>query len=475
MSEELNSLTRGATSLTLMMMGYDHELDDRLKKLRIVLKNKEFELADFKSAIEDVEQIYDGLETSTDKGIDTYKKAFEVLLDDPDSDILAPLMKDSPALSDLLKIAEPLARHVNTLSSAEQTNVSAENMEAMRSRLTRRFKSLLQMLMLMGNSSDYLKELDGMLSGKPSWDTLDQLASKTIELLKSRLNEEKKQFEGYLSELNAKLTRINEIVESDSETLKELKVINLEFNSSISQQMTEAREKIDQHDKVDVLKSDLLVSLDNITLRIEEYQTKYGSKLQSLQSNKVEMNQHVQELEKENQVLLAELHKERKLSMMDTLTQLPNRQGFNNRLDEELSRANRYNHYLSIAILDIDKFKRINDDFGHLVGDKVLRMIAKEMKRKCRESDYIARFGGEEFILLLPQTSLDDAVIAVDKLREHVANCPFHYQNKPVPLSLSGGVAERKADESTESWIDRADSALYESKNNGRNKVTAAH
>ena len=101
-------------------------------------------------------------------------------------------------------------------------------------------------------------------------------------------------------------------------------------------------------------------------------------------------------------------------------------------------------------------------------------MIAKEMKKVCRESDFIARFGGEEFILLLPQTALKDATVAVDKLCKHIANCPFHYQNKPVPLTLSAGVAELGENEKTDAWLERADTALYESKRTGRNKTTAA-
>jgi diguanylate cyclase len=456
-----------------MLMGFDHELDVKLKALRGVLRDKEFNLERYQEALAEVETIYDQLEGITGESIVTYRSAFEVILDGAKDEILAPLKQEQPALLDLLNVAEPLSRHIRTLGLQSGT-VDGINQEDLRARLARRFKSILQTLMLMGETNGTLSEIDDLLSSKPSWDMLDQLANKTIDLLNARLNEEKKQFEGYLSELTAKLTRINQIVESDSITLKELKDINLDFNSSINQQMTEAREKIDTHHKVDALKSELLESLDAIAFRLEEYQNTYGNKLHSLQANKVEMTDHIQSLEKENLELLSELHKERKLSMMDTLTQLPNRQGFNRRLEEELSRAQRYNHYLSIAILDIDFFKRINDDFGHLVGDKVLRMIAKEMKRKCRESDFIARFGGEEFILLLPQTSLEDAHIAVDKLRKHVEDCPFHYQNKPVPLTISGGVAELVSGETVESWMDRADTALYESKHNGRNQVTSS-
>jgi len=473
MSDEQLWLTRGATSLTLMMMGFDLELDNRLKQLREVLRQNEFHEDQFKLALEEVEKVYDSLEGVTDKSIDTYKKTFETLLDGTKTEILAPLNQEQPLLSDLLKLAEPLARHVNVLSKSDESEDN-EHLRNLRQRLGNRFKTLLQTLMLMGDGNGSLTELVSQLEKVPSWDKLDLLASKTIELLQARLNDEKKQFEGYLAELNAKLTRINEIVEADSSTLKELKQINVDFNESINLQMTEARDKIDNQHKVDVLKTDLLDSLDKIALRLEEYQNNYGAKLTRLQSGKMEMNLQIQALEKENITLLSELHKERKLSMIDTLTQLSNRQGFNNRLDEELSRANRYNHYLSIAILDIDFFKRINDDFGHLVGDKVLRMIANEMKKVCRESDFIARYGGEEFIVVLPQTRLEDAHIAIEKIRYHVENCPFHFQNKPVPLTISAGVSERQHDEVTENWINRADTALYESKGNGRNKVTSS-
>ncbi|WP_196158903.1 GGDEF domain-containing protein [Reinekea sp. G2M2-21] len=474
MSDEQNWLARGATSLTLMMMGFDTELDQQLTKLRNVLRQENLQLSEFKIALEDVERVYDSLEGITDKSIDTYKKTFAVLLEETGADILKPLDKEQPLLSDLLKIAEPLARHINTLAYSPRIDRADEELDHLRLRLIRRFKSLLETLTLMGDDSGSLQRLDAMLEGEPSWKMLDELASKTITLLRKRLSEEKKQFEGYLSQLTEKLTRINEIVEADSATLSELKQINIDFNSSINQQMSEARMKIDNQHTVATLKTDLLASLDLIANRLQEYQSSYGAKLQDLQASKVEMNDQIQSLEKENLALLIELNKERKMSQIDPLTQLPNRQGFTNRLDEELSRAKRYKHPLSIAILDIDFFKRINDEFGHLVGDKVLRMMAKEMKKVCRESDFISRFGGEEFILLLPQTNLQDAKIAVDKLRRHIAQCPFHYQNKPVKLTISGGVAELQENEETDSWLDRADTALYDSKRNGRDQVTAA-
>ncbi|WP_320822092.1 diguanylate cyclase [Reinekea sp.] len=471
MSDEQILLTRGATSLTLMLKGFDEQLDLRLEGLRDVLRQKEFQGDEFQQHLAAVENVYDQLEQSSDKNVELYIKTFNTLLAGSAPDVLEPLNRAQPLLSDLLNFAEPLASFVRSQSIRSDTTDST-SLDDLRLRLGNRFKSLLQTLMLMGDDRGLLTALIDKLDNNPSWQSLDSLASTTIDLLQFRLSEEKKEFEGYLAELNAKLARINDIVAADSVILSEIKELNIEFNSSINMQMISARAKIDEQHKVDALKSELLQSLDQITTRLVEYQVNYANRLENLQTSKVEMNKQIRSLEQDNIDLLTELNKERKLGMLDTLTQLPNRLGFNNRLEAELSRAKRYDHPISVGIIDIDFFKRINDEFGHLVGDKVLRMIAGEMKRVCRDHDYIARYGGEEFILLLPQTELADAYVALEKIRTHVANCPFHFQNKPVPLNISAGVAQRRLDESTEAWINRADVALYHSKHNGRNRVT---
>ncbi|EAR09820.1 sensor domain-containing diguanylate cyclase [Reinekea blandensis] len=475
MSEELNGLNRGTTSLTLMLMGFDHALDKKLVQLKAALREQPFHLDTFQDAMTQVETVYDELEGQTQHSIDTFRALFQQLLDEQGQTILSPLNKETPLLTDLLSIAEPLARHFRTLSRFDPAEPGSPDLEDVRKRLTVRFKALIETLMLMGDTSGTLTQLTSRLDENPNWSMLDELAQKTIHLLNDRLQEEKQQFEGYLSELNAKLTRIQQIVEADSTTLAELKELHASFNDSINAQMHEAREKIDRHYQVETLKSELLTSLDSIASRLEAYQSSYESKLQTLQKSKAEMTAHVIDLEKENRNLLTELHKERQLSMLDPLTGLPNRQGFDRRLSAELARAERYDQALSIAIIDIDFFKRINDEFGHLVGDKVLKMMAKEMKRVCRESDFLSRFGGEEFVLLLPQTTLEEGLTAVDKLRRHVETRPFHYQNTPVNLTVSAGVAQRQVNETLESWLDRADAALYVSKREGRNRVTKAN
>lgn len=472
MTDAQTLLTRGAQSLVLMLMGYDQQMDDALTALRQTLKEQPVDQARFQSSLEAVEKIYDDLEQLRDRGVPTYAKAFEVLLADQDQSILEPLKKAEPVLTDLLKVAEPLARYINTLKQLDPVNTP--DLADIRQRLMTRFRLLLKTLQQLGQGLESVEKAHQLLKGDPDWDTLDQLIGQIIEVISDQLVAEKRQFEGYLAALNEKLERITKLVEQDSDTLQAMHDLNTEFNLSLQDQMTEARRQIDEQTRIDALKDTLLSSLDRITQRLEEHQTAQMAQLNSLQSSRADMANQVAELEKENVSLMAALQKERQLSQRDALTQLPNRQAFQTRLDEEISRARRYQQSLSLAILDIDFFKRINDDFGHLVGDKVLRMVAKEMKRVSRESDFIARFGGEEFIMILPQTTQEQAYLAVDKMRAHIDDCPFNFQNRPVPVTFSAGVAERVENESIEDWLQRADDALYQSKGGGRNKVTAA-
>ncbi|MBU2864500.1 GGDEF domain-containing protein [Reinekea forsetii] len=479
MPQDINTCEQSANSLALMLMGLDAKLDVKLKEFRSLLKSNDVSDDALKAALSDAEAVYDELELDMQANINRFGDSFRRLLhgstEQRRESLVGPLLQKDALINDLIQIAEPISAEIDKvlLHPVSEGTVN-EDLDKVRERLSSRFLSLIEALAQLGDQDGVLVELSKSLSPTPDWETLDKLASKIITLLQERVTKEKEQFEDYLAELNLKLKRINDIVADDSKTLDEIKQINLDFNSSISQQMSDARDKIDQHSELNLLKNDLLESLDAITNRLEAYQSSYAGKLSNLNANKIVMNEHIQALESENVSLIKALQKERQLSMHDPLTQLPNRLGFEQRLNEELTRAQRFNQPISIAVLDIDFFKRINDQFGHLVGDKVLKMMSKEMKKVSRASDFLARFGGEEFILLLPQTSLEEAFTAVDKIRQRIESRPFHFQNKPVPITISAGVAQLVKNEATEEWINRADGALYASKNEGRNKVSTA-
>jgi len=158
------------------------------------------------------------------------------------------------------------------------------------------------------------------------------------------------------------------------------------------------------------------------------------------------------------------------MAHFDVLTGLPNRRNFEVTLRQEIARSTRYGGPLSVAMGDIDVFKVINDTTGHQVGDAVLKSLAELMRKSLRRSDYIARWGGEEFTLLLPETRLDVAEALLNRLRTSIANQVIPEIGRAVTLSF--GVTAYTKPDSPDDLLKRVDQALYQSKQTGRNKVT---
>lgn len=156
----------------------------------------------------------------------------------------------------------------------------------------------------------------------------------------------------------------------------------------------------------------------------------------------------------------------------DALTGLNNRRFFYRAAEQEFTSSSRYDQPTALLCLDVDRFKQINDSFGHLAGDEVLKALAKHCKAVARTSDIVGRIGGEEFAILLPQTDMKSAVVLAERICRSFENLILAQEPEPISVTVSIGVACRTDyDESVESLFARADSALYEAKRTGRNKV----
>lgn len=159
------------------------------------------------------------------------------------------------------------------------------------------------------------------------------------------------------------------------------------------------------------------------------------------------------------------------LAVEDGLTKLYVVRHFKEILEQEMAKAKRYQRPLSLIISDIDHFKRVNDTYGHLSGDFILRETANIFKSSCREADIAGRYGGEEFVILLPETNRDGAVEFAERLRKLVEGLTLEYNNIKFNITISFGITELRDDVSVADFIKRADEALYVAKETGRNKV----
>ena len=162
------------------------------------------------------------------------------------------------------------------------------------------------------------------------------------------------------------------------------------------------------------------------------------------------------------------------MSMTDALTGLLNRYGLHRALQRELSEARRYGRPLSCLLIDIDFFKAVNDTYGHAAGDAALQQAARVIADSVRGSDVVCRYGGEEFLILAPETGLEGARALAEKIRQAFPSRLFGDAGRVFPLTLSAGVAQLSTDESGNDMIARADEALYHAKQSGRDRVEAA-
>jgi diguanylate cyclase (GGDEF)-like protein len=201
-----------------------------------------------------------------------------------------------------------------------------------------------------------------------------------------------------------------------------------------------------------------------------------------------EANEGLSELNLSYEKLLAEYRKEKmqaeklarelkEVSVRDYLTGLYNRRYLFDFLDKEVRRAKRYGVCFSIMIFDIDFFKKINDSYGHQSGDLVLKAVSGKATSMIRGADLLARYGGEEFVVVMPQTEASGAATIAGRLREAVEGMAMDVAGQPVKVTISIGVASyvpQSGKLSVEEFIDRADKALYDAKNSGRNRVVIA-
>ena len=172
----------------------------------------------------------------------------------------------------------------------------------------------------------------------------------------------------------------------------------------------------------------------------------------------------------------AEYHEEiYRLTIIDGLTQIHNHRYLVEFLDREVARSQRHQRPLSVVMFDLDKFKAVNDQFGHLCGDYVLRELSNRIRHSVRREDLFARYGGEEFTLVLVETNKDQALEVAERLRQGVADKPFWFESMPIPVTVSLGLAclEDGDPVTADHLLKKADENLYKAKRAGRNRVVA--
>lgn len=279
--------------------------------------------------------------------------------------------------------------------------------------------------------------------------------------------------ESSLKELIHKQSNLKPAVHDAQELLKQMATTFIARLVDISESTEDYHHKIETHQqKLSNINS--IDELNGVLKSVLDDTRSIGLTVQRTREEFKDSQTKVNEAEKKIQELSSVLEYINTVANEDYLTGTLNRRGMEDALEREFSRADRHNTSLSIAMMDIDHFKKLNDQLGHGPGDQALVHFANIIKTVKRTTDVLARYGGEEFIIILPNTEQLDAIKVIERVQRKLTKEFFMHSNQHFVITFSAGVAQRLINELPDEIIPRADAALYEAKNAGRNRVVGA-
>lgn len=284
-----------------------------------------------------------------------------------------------------------------------------------------------------------------------------------------KIQEEKKNLEKLLLEVTGKLQAMDNDLLSAHKIAEEGFAQSRSHDAAVHADVRDLVKSAKKAADLEDLRSSVLDALDSIRSRMQTKMAAEDARDEALKREVERLRGTVSNMEKEVAEYREKIRKAREESLLDHLTGVYNRLAYKERMDQEEARWRRYGSPFSMVMFDLDKFKDINDTFGHKAGDSVLATVAQIAAKSLRETDFFARYGGEEFVAILTETKLADAVEAAEKIRRAVEVFRFHSKGRRVSITISGGVAQMREGETVEALFRKADNALYLAKKQGRN------
>jgi diguanylate cyclase len=306
---------------------------------------------------------------------------------------------------------------------------------------------------------------------------LPQLVERVGGLVVQRINgleRVRQELELLLGQMVGQLDSLTQYVEGNARDESHRSDSNNELNLQITGEMRLLDESVMTSSDITSIRGQLRQRLDSIGRHLQAFKGREAERAQQVRDRTEQMRGRMDELESEARKLQSRLTDEKRLSLLDPLTQVPNRSAYEQRIVEELERWKRFAQPTCLLVWDVDRFKNINDTYGHRAGDKVLAIVAGCLAKSIRSTDFVARYGGEEFVMVLPGTTLEDGLRLANQIRQAVTELGVHCRGVPVTVTISCGITVLAAGDVTEDAFDRADKAMYRAKQDGRNCVVSA-
>jgi diguanylate cyclase len=339
---------------------------------------------------------------------------------------------------------------------------------------------ILESIHITGESVNRVESIRRSVIKGLNWYDFVAILEQILLVLRNATDGQRAEFQGFLSGVTEGLAQVQAFVEQSKRNTDKNSAAEAELDTTVRAQIQGIRTAVESSDNdIEALKSSVQSQIESIISSLDGFKAQRADEDHALSAEMRALTERIASLEHESSELRLNLARQQENSTKDKLTELPNREAYDLRLrqlmDEWLHGASFQrrddDRALCLAVADVDFFKNINDSYGHLAGDKVLKIIAREMVSRLREKDFIGRYGGKEFVIIMPDTRPADAEHVLNKLRLAIAAIPFHFKERQIEITISFGVVEAVREDSPETIFDRADQALFRAKENGRNRV----
>ncbi len=478
-SERTEKLLDALESLVeqLLELELERKQKKQLKQLSREIKGKKNGLRDYPNLLMQYAHLQEG----------ALKHQFDMMGQDNKSGILQRFFgsKHAPN-SDLAGDSETLSSQTSedtnvSLPDSDATNldIAPDSVEgefmpgfsAISGHVSSALSNLITQLSIPPTAEPTAEKIQSTISGGLNWYELGPTIDDVANLVISAVGKGQKDFELFLQNLDVRLAKLQEyLAESQAQQL-DWRGSSSDLDRQVRDQVNSISQEVLEANDIDHLKVSVTSHIETIIASMDDFVATEDTRIEEMNKQMEAMQNRLVTMETEAGEIRARLKVERAKALTDVLTSLANREAYEERFLMEFERWKRYRQPAAIVVADIDLFKRVNDDYGHLAGDKVIQIIAKELSNRIRKTDFVARYGGEEFVIIMPETTLEDAIPVMEKTREMISRLPFHFRDERVQITMSFGIAPFQDKYTSDGIFELADKALYKAKENGRNRV----
>jgi len=331
---------------------------------------------------------------------------------------------------------------------------------------------LIERLDLPAELDDDVGSLKRRLEAVPEPGDWPQVLEQMADLLRrarASAQQDKREIEQFLIQLSERLKEVDQVFGLLGSQRDDSRSDRRQLGDSVRVQVNELRAGVLNAADLGQLQALVEQRLQAISGRVQAYLEDEEARNLAADARIGELGERMAVLERETSELRARVRVQQEAALFDSLTGIHNRCAYEERVQQERARWKRFGEPVSLAVIDIDHFKEINDTYGHQAGDKVLTTLAQLLVARIRGTDFVARYGGEEFVVILPGADAPAALEVTEELRRAVESCGFHFRGMPVSVTISAGVAAFAGNDVPEQVFARADAALYQAKAGGRN------